>query len=84
MLSHANSGKILSNRMSSLRTEYLEYPEGFSDDEKAFLEAETVINAGEANEEKWLVETTPVEWLESSGPNLVDVRKVNPLQGLGR
>jgi hypothetical protein len=84
VLSHGNSGKILSKRMSIRRLEYLEDPEGFSDSEKDFLDASTAKNAGVALEENWLIETTPQEWLESAGPVLVDLRKIDPLKGEGR
>lgn len=84
MLSHGNSGKILSGRMSEMRMEYLDRPEGFSDSEKTFLDSSTVQHAGEANEDNWLIDTQPVEWLESSGPVLIDIRKADPFKDSGR
>ncbi len=84
VLSHGNSGKILSGRMSSMRMEYLDHPEGFSDSEKAFLDSSTVKNAGEANDENWTIDTMPVEWLESSGPVMLDIRVADPLKDSGR
>jgi len=80
VLSHGNSGKVLSKTMSRMRLEYLEYPDAMTDEEKAFLESTTVNNAGEANEDNWTISTIPFEWLESKGPDLVDIRKVDPLK----
>jgi len=74
VLCHGNSGKILSDRMSSLRLEYLEYPDGFSTAETTFLDSSTIKNAGVANEDNWEIDTTPTEWVESKGPSIVDVR----------
>ena len=80
MLCHGNTGKILSNRMSSMRLEYKDDPNGFSDNEKTFLDSSTVQHAGVAHNENWLIDTETVEWLESSGPVLVDVRKEDVLK----
>lgn len=80
MLCHGNTGKILSNRMSSMRLEYKDEPDGFSDSEKAFLDSSTVQHPGIAHDENWLIDTETVEWLESSGPVLVDVRKADVLK----
>lgn len=80
MLCHGNTGKVLSNRMSSMRMEYKDSPEGFSDSEKTFLDSSTVQHAGIAHDENWMIDTTPTEWLESAGPVLVDVRKADPLK----
>lgn len=80
MLSHGNTGKILSDRMSSMRLEYKEKPDGFSDAEKSFLDSSTIQHAGAAHNENWLIDTETVEWLESSGPVLIDVRKASVLK----
>jgi len=84
VLCHGNSGKILSKRMSELRLEYKDDPEGFDDSEKSFLDSTTVRYAGMALEENWTIETVPVEWLECKGPVLVDIRKTDPLKDDGR
>jgi len=80
MLCHGNTGKILSERMSSMRLEYKDDPNGFSDNEKTFLDSSTVQHAGVAHDENWSIDTETVEWLESSGPVLVDVRKESVLK----
>ncbi len=77
VLSHANTGKYLSKRFDERRNEYYDHPEGVSDNEKTWLESSTITNAGNAEEENWLVETTPMEWPEASGPILVDIRKID-------
>lgn len=80
MLCHGNTGKVLSNRMSSMRLEYKDEPSGFSDNEKTFLDSSTIQHAGVAHDENWQIDTETVEWLESSGPVLVDVRKESVLK----
>ena len=81
MLSHGNMGKVLSKRFSERRVEYKERPEGFTEAEKKWFEADTVENAGDADPEDFLIETVPTAWPEGAGPRMVDRRKMDPLKG---
>lgn len=77
-LGMANSGKYLSKKWHDRREKYKDDPEGFSDEEKLWLESSTIQGAGDTKLESWLVENQPIDasYYESKGAQLVDIREV--------